>query len=386
MRICYITNLYPPIQTGTGYYVDQLSRAMADGGHHVLVITCGDGRDAEQSEHGGVHVLRLPSLKLPPSRLLLGFDAFRLGLAPANVRRARQAVADHAIDVIHTCGHLLDLTYLGGVIARRAAIPAACSIHTMIHHPTNRVLNFVLQATDRTIHRALAMRRFRFLLTLDKVMESYSRETYPGIPTIPVPWGVTCNFEGENDPPQDGTLKVLSVGHVTVMRSRRSLIEAIGLLRDQGVKCRLRVVGKICTDAPLEQVRRAGLEQQVEFVGELPREQILQEYRTCDVHAVWISNSGVGSAGMESMYAGLPTMLWADEDQLGFVYLRHMENAILIDPRKPAEIAATLGRLADDPALRRRIGRNAAALAREHFFWPSVAVRMEEIYTQVMRG
>jgi glycosyltransferase involved in cell wall biosynthesis len=382
MRLCLVTNLYPPIQTGTSYYVDQLSRAMVDRGHHVLVITCGDGKHAEEREINGVHVLRLPSRKLPANRLLLGFDSFRLAFTPGNVRRAERALRDHAVELVHACGHLLDLTYVAGRIARRVSIPAVCSIHTMIHYPNNRLLDFGLRSFDRTVHHAVAMRRFDYLLTLDKVMELYVRRTYPGIPTIPVPWGVTWNFDSEHDPPLDPTLRILSVGHVTAMRSRASLIEAVRILVREGVPCRLRIIGKVCTTSPLEQVKRANLEEHVQFVGELPREQILQEYRACDVHAVWISNAGVGSAGVESFFAGLPTLLWADEDQLGFVQLRHLENCVLIDPRQPLQIAATL-RTLRDPDLRRRIGRNAARMAREHFCWPNVAIRMEEIYSAV---
>lgn len=384
MRICLVTNLYPPIQTGTSYYVDQLSQAMAARGHHVLVLTVGDANRPEESESNGVHVLRLPSWKLPANRLILGFDSFRLGLTPANLRRAQQALTDHQIQLVHACGHLLDLTYAAGIVAGRVKVPAVCSIHTMIHHPTNRLLDVALHTIDRTFHRALAMRRFQSLLTLDKVMEIYSRRAYPGIKTIPVPWGVTCNFDGDHHPPPSDVLKILSVGHLTAMRSRRSLIEAVGILKSEGVPCELRIVGKVCTDAPLEQVKQAHLEDRVQFVGELPRDRILGEYRNCDVHAVWISNAGVGSAGVESLYAGLPTMLWADEDQFGFVQLRHMENCVLIDPKQPAKIAATLRQLLADPELRRRIGRNGAAIAREHFYWPNVAVRMEEVYAEVI--
>jgi glycosyltransferase involved in cell wall biosynthesis len=385
-RIAFITNLYPPIQTGTGFYVEQLAALMAERGHHVLVITCGDAPEPYEERRGLVNVLRLPSFKAPRTKLLLGFDSFRLGWSPRNVRRSMAALAEHRIEVIQVCGHLLDLTYLGAVVARRSGIPTACSIHTRIHHPTNAVLNFLLQTIDRTVHRSLTMRRFQYLFPLDKVMEEYVAEAYPTVPTIPVPWAVDCDFESEPELDRGGPLTVLSIGHLTEMRSRHELISAIGQLVAEGVPCRLRIVGKICTQSPIEQVKRARLEQHVEFVGELPRERTLEELRRCDVHAMWISNKGVGSAGMESMYAGIPTMMWSDRDQLSWVPLRHLEDCILIDPTRPDQIAEILKKLAADPELRRRIGRNGAVTANTHFYWPNLAPRMEQIYEQVIAG
>lgn len=383
-RLGFITNLFPPIQTGTSFYVDQLSALMASRGHHVLVISCGDQPEPYEEQRGNVHVLRLPSFAAPRTPLLLGFDAFRLGWSPRNVRYALDALSAHRIEMIHTCGHLLDLTYLASVVARRTSIPAACSIHTRIHHPTNRLLNFLLQTADKYLHYHLTMRKFRYLLPLDKVMEEYVADIYPAVPAIPVPWAVDCDLRPQPRASSRGPLEILSIGHLTEMRSRHELIEAMSQLLQQGIVCRLKVIGKICTNAPSEQVRRLGLEQHVEFVGELPRAQTLEHLLRCDVHAMWISNRGVGSAGMESMYAGVPTMMWADPDQLRWVPLRHLEDCILIDPSRPEQIADTLRILASDSDLRERIGQNGAALARRYFYWPNIAEQIEAIYERVI--
>ena len=95
------------------------------------------------------------------------------------------------------------------------------------------------------------------------------------------------------------------------MRSRRGLILAARILKDQGVPFLVRIVGKVCTDAPVRQVRELGLEDYVLFVGERPRQQVLEELCQCDVHAMWITNPGVGTTGMEAMCVGVPVMMWA---------------------------------------------------------------------------
>ena len=228
------------------------------------------------------------------------------------------------------------------------------------------------------------MRRFRCLLTLDSVIEEYVHKAYPQKPTVPVPWGVDFDFDRYEHKPAGGALRVLSVGHLTPMRSRAALIDAASFLSKAGLPFTIRIVGKICTEEPLERVRALGLGQQVVFLGELPREQVLRELCECDVHAMWITNPGVGSAGMEAMSVGVPALMWASPDQLGFVPLEHMKTAVLIDPARPETIASALRELAMKPDLRECIGRNARSLARDNFSWPRIAVRMGEIYRQII--
>jgi glycosyltransferase involved in cell wall biosynthesis len=207
---------------------------------------------------------------------------------------------------------------------------------------------------------------------------------YPEVASLPVPWGVSFDFDRYRHRPAQGPLRILSVGHVTAMRSRRGLILAARILKDHGVPFTVRIVGKVLTQEPVRQVRQLDLEDCVMFVGEKPRDAVLDEICNCDVHAMWITNPGVGTTGMEAMCVGVPVMMWASEDQLGFIRTRHMQDAVLIDPEQPEGIAAALRRLSEDPELRERIGRNARALAREHFSWSRIALRMEDVYGRVI--
>ncbi|MEO8360114.1 MAG: glycosyltransferase family 4 protein [Vicinamibacteria bacterium] len=385
MRICYLANLFPPVQTGTSYYTRQLTDAMVAAGHEVLVITCAEGRIGSDSVEQGVRVIRLPSRGVPRLALFQGFDRFRLAWTPRNYRQVEKAARAFRPDLIHACGHLLDLAHLAGRLARDLGVVSACSIHTVIHHPENKLSDWLLRTVDQSVHARLAMKWFDWILTLDKDTSAYARRTYPGMRTVPVPWGVSFDFDRyHHTATTDGTLKVLSVGHLTHMRSRAALIEAVGRLRDEGIPCALRIVGKICTDDPLKQVEARGLADRVLFIGEQPREQVLKELVACDVHAMWISNPGVGSAGMEAMSVGVPTMMWAAPDQLGFVDLQHMENTVLIDPSDPETVAEALRCLARDTGLRERIGRQGRELARENFSWPRIAIRMGEIYERLV--
>jgi glycosyltransferase involved in cell wall biosynthesis len=76
-------------------------------------------------------------------------------------------------------------------------------------------------------------------------------------------------------------------------------------------------------------------------------------------------------------------MLWASPDTLGFAELRHLDNAILVDPSDPTAIAALLRKLDEDRDLLNRIGRNGRRTAMESFTWSAVAASMEQIYESV---
>ena len=110
---------------------------------------------------------------------------------------------------------------------------------------------------------------------------------------------------------------------------------------------------------------------------------VLEELGTADIEAHFITNPGVGSASMEAMAVGLATMLWASPDTLGFAELRHLDNAILVDPSDPTAIAALLRKLDEDRDLLNRIGRNGRRTAMESFTWSAVAASMEQIYESV---
>jgi len=163
----------------------------------------------------------------------------------------------------------------------------------------------------------------------------------------------------------------VSLGHVTEMRSRTTLLQAVAELRVRGVEVKLRIVGKECTLTTRELAGTLGIADAVIFTGELPREEALAELAHADVQANWITNPGVGSGAMESMAMGVATMLWAQPDQLGFA---------AIDPADPSAIADALAMLAGDRQLLDRIGARARETARAGFGWGAAAERMQHIY------
>ncbi|MGQ0803892.1 MAG: glycosyltransferase family 4 protein [Actinomycetota bacterium] len=386
MRIALVANLYPPVQTGTSFYTADLATALVKAGHEVVVVTCGSGPMTEKRAASGVTEVRLPSWKLPAVPLLLGFDDFRVAASPRNARRLTDVLARHQVEIVHCAGHFLDLAPLGVAAARRLGIPSVCSVHTILHFPRHRLVERAIRLVDATAVAALVTRRCDAVLALDGPTEKYVRERYGVTRVHRIPWGVGFDFDAhERVPHAEGApLRIVSLGHVTDMRNRRTLVEACARLEERGVPFELKIVGKECTDAPRALAHRLGLDDRITFTGELSRAQLLDELVHADVEAHWITNPGVGNASMEAMATGLVVMMWADPDTLGFADLETMGNCILVDPEEVEEIADHFVRLGKDRQLVNDIGSAARATARSHFTWPTAAEGTAGVYEKVV--
>src|SRR6185436_15377568 len=315
MRIALVTNLYPPIQTGTAHWTQELARHLSRCGYTVTVIACGaaSGPMAPPEIDGAAAVYRLPARRLRASRLLLGFDEFYISNTKANRRRIIDILRERRIQIVHQCGHLLDLTYATPLIARELGIPCVCSIHTVIHFPASRLVDALMKTLDRTIVRHFGPGRYDSLIALDAETRGYIEQTYhhPRTRTVLVSIDddVLQRMPVESDPPPP--FRILSIGHVTRMRSRLDLIAAVERLRNRGTRVEMVIVGKLCDPRPVDYVRARGLENIIRFTGELPRAEVFELARTCHMEAHWITVPGLGTATLEAMALGLPVMAWA---------------------------------------------------------------------------
>lgn len=389
MRIAFVTNLYPPIQTGSAYWTQEAATVLAARGHHVIVVTCHPAAATRTEEVDGVRVYRLPAtFHFPRWMLFLNFDQFYLMVGWRNARRFRDILRRERIDVIHQAGHLLDSTLLSASVGRALHIPAVCSLHTRIGHPASALYDRAMRAVDRFLLGPLIMRRFARLIALDQVLQRHYQAVYgvSDIQCVPVCVDDRVPY-GESARPADGTpVRIVSVGHVTAMRDRRQLLLALAELKRSGVAVQLEIVGKVLTDVTSRLVRELNLESSVILRGELPREALFETLRHANIEMHWIDIQGIGSAAMEAMSLGLPVAVWAPEDLYGDVPLRHLENIVLIDPHDHASLVRTMALLIDDADLRQRIGANARELVRKHLTWSSAADRLESVYAAAVAG
>jgi glycosyltransferase involved in cell wall biosynthesis len=158
------------------------------------------------------------------------------------------------------------------------------------------------------------------------------------------------------------------------------LLDTIAELR--APRLRLLVIG----DGPLrdELARQAsalGVGDNVRMLGHVDEREKFRILRMCDAYASTSQHEGFGLVFLEAMAAGLPVVCYDNGGQTDF--LREGMTGFLVPLNDRRALARAVRRLADDAALRRRIGaHNRAAV--EEFFIEHCAERYEAAYSSVI--
>jgi glycosyltransferase involved in cell wall biosynthesis len=161
---------------------------------------------------------------------------------------------------------------------------------------------------------------------------------------------------------------VLSAGRLAPEKGHDTLVRAIAAAGAPSLA--LAIAG--------EGPERAGLERlatelgvRLDLLGDLGPDRLAGAYAGADVFALLSTHEPWGVVVNEAAASGLPLVL---SDQVGAAYdlLRDGENGFLVPAGDVDAAAAALRRLADDPELRRGLGRRSRELVADWGYGPSV--------------
>jgi glycosyltransferase involved in cell wall biosynthesis len=158
--------------------------------------------------------------------------------------------------------------------------------------------------------------------------------------------------------PDDGRLRVLSVGQLAERKGFTVLIDAVAALRDRGVNVEATIVGDGPARAELEgRIAARGLADAVTLAGALPHADTLARYAGADVMCLPSFAEGVPVVLMEAMARGRPVVATriAGVPEL----VQDGVSGLLVTPGRSDELADALARLAADPSLREQLGAKA---------------------------
>jgi glycosyltransferase involved in cell wall biosynthesis len=158
----------------------------------------------------------------------------------------------------------------------------------------------------------------------------------------------------------DQRVTILSVGRLVEKKGTDVLLEALACLPGD-LHWRLVHVG----GGPLagELKRRAetlGVAGRIEWRGAMTQSELIGEYRAADLFALASriahdgDRDGLPNVLMEAQTQGLPCV--ATRVSAIHELIEHDVTGLLVAPESPQELAAALGALMRDPALRRRLG------------------------------
>lgn len=190
-----------------------------------------------------------------------------------------------------------------------------------------------------------------------------------GAPAHLVPHGVDLTRFCPTDRRSSGALRVLAVGRLVRKKGFDVLIEAMsGLSRD----INLRIIG----DGPertalTAQVAAYGLGDRVTLPGACTHDTLPAEYRAADLVVVPSvvdaagDRDGLPNVVLEAMASGLP-VVGTDVGAIGRA-VSDNRTGRLVPPGSAAALREHIVALANDPALRWRLGRAARADVEQHY-------------------
>ncbi len=360
MRIAIITESFPPDVNGVAHCVVRVAENLVRKGHHPLVVAPESARATPVADSQFPYpVERVKSVRLP------GYPTFRLGLPGP---RTRRAIARHDTEVVHLASPVA-LGAWGSHVARAMDLPTVAVYQTDLPNYARAYrLGAVTEAFAwrwlRDIHNAAGR-------TLAPSSMTAADLHAHGIERVRL-WGRGVDTERFQPARRDERLRAelapggeMIVGYVgrLAIEKRVDLLAAVAGL--PGV--RLAVTG----GGPMEEELRQAIPSAV-FLGERHGEDLARIYASLDVFVHTGPFETFGQTIQEAGASGLPVIAPAAGGPVDLV--EEGVTGFLVPPCDGDALAAAVGRLASDKALRsamsqaarrRVLGRTWAALVDE---------------------
>lgn len=153
-------------------------------------------------------------------------------------------------------------------------------------------------------------------------------------------------------------VRILSVGRLSPVKGQAVLLEAIAVLRDQGMDVNATLVGDGPRRGALERMcLDRGLTDRVALVGSVGQDEIRNLYAEADIFCMSSFAEGVPVVLMEAMAMAIPVIAPAITGIPELV--EHGEQGLLVRPARPDLLAAAIRRLIENPEERAALGRAA---------------------------
>ena len=184
---------------------------------------------------------------------------------------------------------------------------------------------------------------------------------------------------------EPGPLRIFFLGNLIPRKGLHVLLQALALMPPK--TWRLAVAGsqemdQVYTAAILRQVRSAGLEHQVQFLGPLQEADLVQQFVLNQVMALPSSYEGFGIAYLEGMGFGLPAI--ASTQGAAQEIITHGENGFLIPPNGSRELARCLLQLIADRSQLAQMSLDARQRFVAHPTWEQTMKRIRDFLLETI--
>ena len=190
--------------------------------------------------------------------------------------------------------------------------------------------------------------------------------------------GVSAQFVAQAPPPDERRGRgILFCGTWDHMKGVHYLAAAFSRLVAEGRTTNLTILGGAMPEQTIRAAFPAAAQRYLTIVERVPESEVIAAYREHDVFALMSSYEGFGMVLLEAMTQRLPVVTTPVGCARALV--EHERTGLVVPPRDPAALAAALGRMLDDPALRKSLAERAFEAVRD-MTWAGTARATLAVY------
>ena len=362
MKILHTYKDYHPILGGIENHIKTLAEAQTAVSHnHVTILVTNPGGQLDYEEINGVHVWRVSRLATVASTPLT------LSL-PTKLRQLQP-------DITH-----LHFPYPIGEMSQLwfgQKRPYVITYHSDVVKQQT-ILRFYRPFMQKVLQNAA-----RILPTSENYIQSSTMLQPLAHKCTVIPLSVqTTLFEGVAPLiPRSSLPTLLFVGRHRYYKGVSDLIKAMPHIQAQ-----LLIGG----EGPMRQeweklVCTLGLEDRVQFLGQLAAEDLPRLYASGDVFVLPANarSEAFGKVLLEAMAAGLPCITTEVGTGTSFV-VQDGISGLVVPPKQPEQLAQAIHTLLVDPNLRRRMGQAGRQRVKQEFTVKKMVDRVTAVYESVL--
>lgn len=175
-------------------------------------------------------------------------------------------------------------------------------------------------------------------------------------------------------------VKVFFTGRLVYYKGVEVLLRAFRMTKG----CELFIAGTGQLEESLKRYADThGMSEKVHFLGFLSDDELKQAYADCDIFVLpsVAKSEAFGIVQLEAMVYGKPVINTKLPSGVPYVSV-HGETGLTVPPKSPMALAAAINRLAEDRALREKLGRNAAYRVKRDFNEKDIIKRLYEALSE----
>ncbi len=359
-----------PVVGGGERYLLSLSQGLVERGHRVIVL-CSANLAAEFAAHGAI----VFPLHLGPklSKRNCWQIPFIPLLVPYFIREISRLRKKYPIDILHV--QYKKEQVLAALATWFLPITTVWTEHGPLHDLIcgNPLLIWA--------YRAASLTAAKIITVSEATKSSLQANGIPGPKLVRIYNGIQCDTLKKEQNPTNPEHILAVVAGLVQGKGHSYLLEAVRLLRDEGLKVRLQVVGDGPLRGMLEQyVRTNDLMEQVTFWGQISHEQVQEVIEGAGLVVMPSDGQGEGLpyAVLEAMERGKPVVACA-AGGLPEVVLPG-ETGLLVPPRDPASLAAAIKQLWREPRRAKDLGLQGRRLVEAKFSRQAMIQQTEAVF------